>query len=327
VDGGATYTSKCVAPFKIWIIRILNHEDLPENLQKALLEIVQKTEQEDAYIRKQQIRLWKKYERFWHGIQYIWWSETQQDWLSPIDARFDNNNDDNREGADGPFYDYVVNIYKAHGESIIAALAAQIPAVRFPPDDADNEDDLITSKTYSKIADLIQRHNQSELMLLSALLCLWNQGIVAAYHAPKADKAFGNIKIPNYQTSKTCESCGYQSQDPENEDSCPNCPPMTDPASGEQMASPLKEDIFVSSYTDAPKTRVLIDFYGPLFATSSLFCTLSKGLRLLTSGHGPADSFIKVLSILMLQTRLITLMQVQTHMNVLRAPRHHLLIL
>lgn len=249
----------------------LNNEKLPENLQKALLDIVHQEEKQDAYIRKQQIRIWKKYERFWHGVQYIWWSETQQDWLSPIDTRWDNSDQANREGAEGPFYDYVVNIYKAHGESIIAALAAQIPTVRFPPDDADNEDDLVTSKVYAKISDLIDRHNQSKMTLLTALLCLWNQGLVAAYHAPRADKVFGNVKIPIY--GKACSNCGYTSDD-DTEENCPDCPPVSVPETGETIQSPLLESVI--GFSESPKSRVLIDLFGPLFVKVPYFTRSQK---------------------------------------------------
>src|SRR5690348_17704787 len=155
-----------------------NNENLPENLQAILKELLKKYESENSWVRKRQIMQWKKNDRFWHGIQFIFWSETNQDWMAPIETSFYNSETDN-EDMNGPFYDYVVNIYKAHGEAIIAALSAQIPAVRFPPDNADSVEDQETSKTFSKIADLIQKHNQAKRILLQALLMLWNQGIVA----------------------------------------------------------------------------------------------------------------------------------------------------
>ncbi len=273
-----------------------NNENLPQNLQDAFAEIIRQVEKEDDNVRKQQIRQWKKNDRFWHGIQYIFWSETQQDWIAPINTRWDDLTA-NREEADGPFYDYVVNIYKAHGESIIAALSAQVPAVRFPPDDANNEDDLQTAKTYDKVADLIQRHNQSKMIILQALLALWNQGLVFAYHAPKADKAFGNVQIPNYETADECQQCGWsneaeksqnsyansvkngedtaeeaKSQETDGEDNPQeeqseqgndqeNTPEGTCP----QCGGPLASIPVLTGFSDAPKTRVLIDIYNPLF--------------------------------------------------------------
>lgn len=257
-----------------------NNINLPIKLQDCLKEIVRQKELEDDNVRKQQIRQWKKNDRFWHGIQYIFWSETQQDWIAPINTRWDDLTA-NREEADGPFYDYVVNIYKAHGESIIAALSAEVPAVRFPPDDADSEDDIQTAKVYDQVADLIQRHNQSKMIILQALLALWNQGLVLAYHAPKADKAFGNVKIPEYSSGQECENCGYlKGQDP----NTPTGAPKTSANAGAEVqsqeddnnespqseqcpecGSPLSETPVLTGFSDAPKTRVLIDIYNPLF--------------------------------------------------------------
>jgi DNA-directed RNA polymerase subunit M/transcription elongation factor TFIIS len=264
-----------------------NNENLPEPLQDCLAEIIRQMEKEDDNVRKQQIRQWKKNDRFWHGIQYIFWSETQQDWIAPINTRWDDLTA-NREEADGPFYDYVVNIYKAHGESIIAALSAQVPAVRFPPDDANNEDDLQTAKTYDKVADLIQRHNQSKMIILQALLALWNQGLVFAYHAPKSDKTFGNLQIPEYDTAQECQNCGWTDSDEQSQSSYANSikngpntgeevhaqeigsqSTQTDEAQAQgtcpQCGGPLMPIPVLTGFSDAPKTRVLIDIYNPLF--------------------------------------------------------------
>lgn len=260
-----------------------NNINLPEKLQDCLREIVRQKELEDDNVRKQQIRQWKKNDRFWHGIQYIYWSETQQDWIAPINTRFDQLTG-NREEEEGPFYDYVVNIYKAHGESIIAALSAQVPSVRFPPDDADSEDDIQTAKVYDQIADLIQRHNQSKMIILQALLAMWNQGLVLAYHAPKADKAFGNVKIPMYDNGQHCENCGYlKGSDPDAPTgltkNSPNAAAETEsqetnsdgqnnsqqPEQCPECGSPLSETPVLTGFSDAPKTRVLIDCYNPLF--------------------------------------------------------------
>lgn len=174
-----------------------NNENLDEDLQAELYSLVKQYEDEDSWIRKQQIKLWKKNEEFWHGVQYIFWSESRQDWISPTETRWFQQ-EEGREEAEGPFYDFVINIYKAHGEAIIAALSAQIPTVRFPPDDAEDQEDLITSKTYGKIADLIARHNNAKILILRALFTMFNQGLVFAYHAPKSDKTFGEIHVPEY---------------------------------------------------------------------------------------------------------------------------------
>ena len=227
-----------------------NHEELDDELQSCLKEILSKVEDEDSWVRKQQVKFWKKCDEFWHGVQFIFWSESRQDWLSPTESRFFQESEP-REEAEGPFYDFVLNIYKAHGESIIAALAAQIPGIRFPPDDADDEDDLMTARTYDKIVDLIQRHNKCKILLLKALFILWNQGIVCAYHAPKADKAFGEVKLPRYKEGYVCPKCEHQHHKEAGKD-CPKC------------SETMDENNILDGFDESPKSRVLIDVYGPL---------------------------------------------------------------
>ena len=234
-----------------------NNHKLDKSLQDCLKFLIDKYEKEDSWVRKQQLKLWKKNEEFWHGIQFVFWSESRQDWLSPTMYKWFNE-DEGREGVEGPFYDFVINIYKAHGEAIIAALSAQVPTVRFPPDDAEDDDDLLTSKTYSKIADLIQRHNQVKVLQLMSLFTLWNQGLLAWYHAPKADKAFGMVNLENFKKQLSCEACDKNFPVEDEEDltsglhSCPDC------------GGPLETKTVLDSFQESPKSRVLIDFFGGL---------------------------------------------------------------
>lgn len=251
-------------------------------------------EREDSWVRKQQIRQWKKAERFWHGLQYIYWSETAQDWLSPVNTRFDTDSGENREDAQGPFYDYVINIYKAYGESIIAALAAQIPAVRFPPDDADNDDDVQTSKVYGNISDLIQRHNKAKIVMLQILLCMWNQGFVAIYSAPKADKAFGTIPIPKYGIVMSCPACGYNSGD-EDEGTCPNCVEPGDPddPDADPQTIQLEQTLGIVGYTDSPKSRVLYEVWSPLYVKVAHWAKDQKDTGYLLCSQDLPKSYLK----------------------------------
>lgn len=234
-----------------------NNRKLPKDLQECLKFLIKKYEDEDSWVRKQQLKLWKKNEEFWHGIQFVFWSESRQDWLSPTLYRWFQE-DEGREGAEGPFYDFVINIYKAHGEAIISALGAQVPTVRFPPDDAEDDDDVQTSKTYSKIADLIQRHNQAKVLQLMSLFTLWNQGFLAWYHAPKADKAFGSVNIENFKKGLSCEACDKSIPVDDEEDlidgmhKCPDC------------GGPLTVETVLDSFQESPKTRVIIDQFGGL---------------------------------------------------------------
>lgn len=256
----------------------LNNENLPEEERLALLDIIRQCEYEDETVRKQQLRTWKKLERFWHGIQYIYWSESNQDWIAPIDSSYNNDTNENRENASGPYYDFVMNIYRGHGESIIAALAAQMPAVRFPPDNADDEDDRLTSITYSKISDLLDRHWQSKMIIFQALLAMWNQGMVCAYQYSKSDAKYGKLKIPIYGPSISCEDCGYEALSSEEID-CPNCldptadsNEMNEDSSGDdgnpapgQPKKLVEHQVIKGFNEDQPKSRVRLEIFGPMF--------------------------------------------------------------
>lgn len=254
---------------------------LPKNLQDDLKTIVRYVEHEDEYIRKQQLRVWKKNERFWHGLQYLYWDEVANDWVSPVDTNANNYGGDegNRDGDDGPFYDFVVNIYQSFGEAIISALSSQMPAVRFPPDDADNPDDIVAAKTHDKIADLITRHNSGKIMLLQALLNMWNQGIVACYHYGKADRKYGTFPIPIETASYACPNCSDYTQPTPGQ--CPNC------------GTNLIYEAVVSGNEDCPKTRVIWEFFGPLFVKVSYWAKKQDDFGYLLLGEDKPIAFLQ----------------------------------
>ena len=237
--------------------------ELDEELQGSLKDIVTLCEKEDDEIRKAQVRMWKKNEEFWHGVQYLFWSERDETWVSPLDVTWRSQFTEEELHELGPFYDYVVDIFKAHGESIISALSAQIPSLRFIPDDADDQADVITAKTYSKIADLVCRHNKAKLVYMRALFYQYINGIVFAYVYKDTDPRYGTREVPQYSTETrrvdylTCSNCGYVRD--ANEQQCPQC------GAAEADYTPQFEEVPVQTGTVAvPKTRVKIDVFGGL---------------------------------------------------------------
>lgn len=237
------------------ITEVDNHHNLDDRLVAALKYLVDKYEREDSNVRKQQVRQWKKNEEFWHGIQYIFWSETRQDWVAPTELNFFEQ-EEGREGVDGPFYDNVINIFRAHGEAVIAALGAQVPTVRFPPDDAEDDDDLLTSRTFNKISDLIDRHNQVKSLQLMSLFQMWNQGNVYWYHAPKADKAFGILHTEQFKNCNCCAKCG--TQDPIKDD-------LKIPVLCPQCMGPMTVEPVLDGFDEAPKSRIIVKSFGGLY--------------------------------------------------------------
>jgi hypothetical protein len=243
---------------------------LSEDLQDSLRDICKSCEDEDKEIRKALIRNYKKAEEFWHGVQFLFWSAHDENWRSPADMGFEDSVESEELGS---FSDKVVDIYKAHGESIISALAAQLPALRFLPDDADSTEDTLTARTYNKIADLVQRHNKAKMVFLRALFFLANHGIVASYRYKESDESYGTYKVPVYGEeevelkAKVCQDCGYNEElQPDadvgatapTEQTCPNC-------GGELKDQKSKQTVPVQlSIEDRPKSRVKLDIFGAL---------------------------------------------------------------
>ena len=183
-------------------------EALPKELQDCLIALVDKYEQEEEEVREPFLREWKLMEHFWNDNQYNVWSEVAQDWR-PI-AEYAGEDDLDLEG----FSPRTVNIYKAHGESIIAAMSAGIPSTKFFPDDADSQDDVSTSKVYSRAAELIQRRNKAPILLIRTLYILWNQGVCAFYNYARTDPKLGTVvqpvrgNVPLTRDEKYCPQCG-----------------------------------------------------------------------------------------------------------------------
>lgn len=248
-----------------------NTDSIPEELQKSLIDIFNFYEKEDKEIRQAQIRQWKKNEEFWHGVQYLFWSQKDNTWLSPADANWGDNISDEEAEELGSFYDHVINIFRGHGEAIIAALSSQIPSLRHLPDDADDPADITTARTYDKIGDLIQRHNEVKILALRAFFFLYLNGIVASYVYKDSDFKYGSYEVPELDVDKqqktkyTCPKCDSELAAPEDEEEsrtmfCPEC--------GEDV-KPKKEGIeeenpVVTGMKVLPKTRVKIDLFGGL---------------------------------------------------------------
>jgi len=249
-------------------------DSLSSELQSSLLGILRDCEQEDKFIRSQQVRNWKKLEEFWHGIQYIYWDAVAQDWRVPTQA--DLMSEETRDNA-GPFYDYVVNIYKAHGESIIAALSIKPPTVEYFPDDADEPKDILAAKSKTKAAILVQKRNKAKLLMIDALHKLFNQGIVCGYTYDKADIKFGTKEVPIYETKNVdivqhfCPNCMAELGESEgvqemNTLECPNCGEVTPYSEPNQV-----EKEVITGTKDLPKTRRIVELFGPLQVKISFY--------------------------------------------------------
>ncbi|MGA8142928.1 MAG: hypothetical protein WB987_03440 [Candidatus Acidiferrales bacterium] len=154
-----------------------NNEALPERVQGALRRIVQQFSSESESTRRQEIRRIKQAHQFWRGLQYLWWSESDQNWHLP----FEQKTTDGSSIEDLPRYEFVTNIYQAFGLSIVSVLSQDVPRVRFFPASAQAEEDVAAAKAATEVAGLVERNNRIGNLLVDEAFNLWTDGKVGAY--------------------------------------------------------------------------------------------------------------------------------------------------
>lgn len=254
-----------------------------KKIQDLLKQVADHFDQEDRPVRERQLRDWRRLKLLWEGFTRIWYSEVAHDW------RIWDENVVNAD-TDQEFYDKPINIFRAYLESIIAALSVTVPGIKCYPDDADNPLDLMTAKAGDKIALLIKRHNNDQLLFLHALYIIATEGMVACYSYPKEDSAYGTYQEDKYEDveeeSYVCPYCNANIADevftgqladqfnPEDEQAplhdlimnkgmklCPECASLLDP---ELQKSKLVVTRLVGT-TTKPKSRVCMECYGGLY--------------------------------------------------------------
>ena len=189
-----------------------NHKNLLSNLlhipdeYKALLtSLLDRCEREDEAVHYAWVRKAKRLELYFNNIVTLFWDNLTNDWAIP--------NWDEKESEGVP--PRIINIYRPHGESIIAALSVGVPSVLFYPGDADNADDIDKAENYSALAKIIQKHNKAKLLYIKILSILFNQGTPFVYSYSKKDRKFGFYQVEETtleeQTSynHSCPVCGF----------------------------------------------------------------------------------------------------------------------
>lgn len=237
------------------------------DVEKRLLKtVVDHFEAEDRDVRERQIRVCKKLKYYWDGFQRIWWSEVAHDWRNITDQ----NND-----IDASNYDKPINVLRAYLESIIAALSVNIPAVNCAPDDADNPADIATAKAGDKIAELVYKHNDVQLLYVHALFILCTEGMIAAYAYPKESEDYGTYDKPKYedveetQTNHYCPTCNNPVTPEETDEfqpestiaTCETCESLISPEERTETFT-IKRQVGV---TKEPKSRICMEVYGQLY--------------------------------------------------------------
>lgn len=254
------------------------------DIDAELVSLVQRLTMPEKEVREVKIRLWRELHEYWRTNAYLIWDDAVQDFRSPEELAIVEKSLD----IDPKLFAKQVNIYRAHGEAIIAALTTNVPSVRFMPDDADVVDDVMTARARGRLAKKIENDNSAPLLLMKAIFHLFNEGVVFGYCESKADKQYGVDQIESYapvnHTTRQlyCAACGADlgvQLDPTGApqpQSCPNCGYVDIP---EFEDTQTREVEFVG-LKDVPREQEVVEVFGGLHVQVPSYLPSIAGLRL-----------------------------------------------
>lgn len=235
-------------------------EYLPEEVGQALWEIVNRVETADNSNRIKVLTYSKRNDLFFKGIQYLLWNSAANDWEIPESSMMDGVDD---AEFDARVLNRIINIIRPNVESIVAALSAALPTVKFFPEDSDQPEDVTTSKAWSNLADLIQLKNDAKLKFIQLIYSMIMNHYTAIYNYPEEHEKNGKYKVPVYGTKKiiqswqSCLQCGMDVE--ESEMMCPQC------GSDQIDSTQSEEEIpFIQEYREAAKTMEKIEIFSPM---------------------------------------------------------------
>tara|TARA_R110000868_G_scaffold16913_7_gene74968 strand:- start:4456 stop:6723 length:2268 start_codon:yes stop_codon:yes gene_type:complete len=253
-----------------------DEEELKEELDRAFKQLIELAEREDEDLRFPLLRGWKRNDLYMNNIQTIFFDEIARDYRT-LDSIM-NEMDGNGNSSDIK----TVNYYKAYAESIIAALSVQAPNTQFMPDDAEDPEDVETSKAYSKIEELVSKHNNAGLMLIKALTLLYNCGVIFAHNYYREDPNYGTTRepkttaqVPKSYADLRCKQCGVvvdsgvpmETQPEASTIDCPECGYQGPP----DLIVRIEHEDEVTEWADTPKGRSHFDIYGPTYVKAPLY--------------------------------------------------------
>ncbi len=265
-----------------------------QDILSAVESAVRQFDAEEATSRLIHLEQIRKADFFWEG--------EHEYWRHPLDGQIYGVDEAVRQGLidwdEVDDYNKQLNIYRGHGESVIAAMSVEVPKTRFFPKNPRSARDITTAKEYRKIAELIELTNNARGKIRKAYFTLWRQHFVAAYIYSHEDAKYGTYEkdvkdfVEKEVPVHSCPDCGegveplepeggqeslfdegegfdYDDdpsgfEDPEmpmeqeNLAMCPNCGVVEPKVDMATETSYEKVDVDV-----LPKRRVCIDVYGP----------------------------------------------------------------
>ena len=248
--------------FGLGVSEISEQEPLfsEEDIRNAFTDLLKDARDEDRQVRDEQLRQWRRLEYYWNNILDIFMDPVSRDWRVPDWTALEE------EGEVSP---RLINIYRPHGEAIVAALSITVPSIIFHPDDADNPDDVEAAKAYRNITDLLALHNEAPMLFIRAITILFNQGTIFGYNYYHQDPKFGTLNKPKVEFKDIdifearCPECGEPLDagvNPQQQYQCPECN-YTGPAEITNSVESLPQ---IVGFDKSPKGSICQELFSGL---------------------------------------------------------------
>lgn len=225
-----------------------------EEIKKAFTDLLRSARDEDRWLRDEQIRALTRLEYYWENILDIFMDPVSRNWQVP-----------NWEDLGDELPPRLINIFRPHGEAIVAALSVTIPSLIFHPDDAENVEDIEEAKTRRNIVDLLQLHNDAPMLWIRALVIIFCQGTIFGYNYELRDKRFGTFRKPQIETQDVtvqdalCPECGEFFDEYEGGAiQCQTCGYVGEP----ELSESVEKLPQIIGFTQEPKASVCQELYS-----------------------------------------------------------------
>jgi len=207
-----------------------------EEIGKAIFQLLIDARNEDKAVRDVWLQVWKRLDYYWNNILDVFQDPTTGEWRVP-----------NWTEMEDEVPPRLINIYRPHGEAIVAALSVAVPSVFFHPDDADNPDDVEAAKGHRTIVELLNLHNDAPMQVIKMIVTLFNYGTIFGYNYTHKDPKYGTIKSPKIEYTDIAQFEAY----------CPQCGSPLDGGFGNQPQEMYACE--VCGYQGPAETKVIMD--------------------------------------------------------------------
>lgn len=243
---------------------------LTPQAEKNLMAVMKTFSQKYSYNHRGNILRVSKVFEYIRDRQYVYWDNFSGRYIDP----FDEQNSQQGKGDDLG-YRYVNNVIQWLLKVFQATLSPSIPKTRFWPNDAENDQDVLSAEAASKAQSDIERKNNVNSLLLQELMYLFAAGNYFKYTRWVRDgDRVGYSKEPVWTIEDEevksaryiCQRCGYEMPEAQaatqNSLTCPQCGSKLDEGDfHEPVSMPVPK---IVAMNEVPNGQVCFSIYNTM---------------------------------------------------------------